>query len=66
MKNRLKAARVNANMTQEAVAKALKITIRQYQNIEAVTPKAVIQFYKLSRLLNVKIDDLLEQVDDTQ
>ena len=61
MKNNLKKIREQNDYTQEEVAKKLNISVRQYRNIEATTPKSVEQFQKLSALFNTTIDVLLEQ-----
>ena len=59
--NKLKNIREENNFTQKKVAELLNITVRQYINIEKQTPKSVTQFYKLAKIFNTTIDNLLEQ-----
>lgn len=59
MKIQLKAARVNANLTQSDVAKALKISKNSIVNYEAYTSTPSVQLAeKLASLYNLKVDDI--------
>ena len=60
MKIQLKAARVNANLTQEEVAKALKIgknSIVKYESYESIPSVGVAT--KLAKLYGMKVDDII-------
>lgn len=60
MKIQLKAARVNANLTQEDVAKALKISKNSIVNYEAYTSTPSVDLAKkLSTLYGMKVDDII-------
>lgn len=62
LRNKLKAARKKADLTQTEVAKHLRITVRQYQAIEAGTSDGSIKVWrKLSELFHETIDSLLAQ-----
>ena len=65
MKNNLKKHRQAYGLTQAKAAKEIGVTERQYQNLEYATPKSVIQFYNISKLFNVTIDDLLRPSGDS-
>lgn len=59
MKIQLKAARVNANLTQEDVAKALKISKNSIVNYEAYTSTPSVKLAeKFATLYNMKVDDI--------
>lgn len=56
----LKAARVNANMTQVQVAKALKISRNTVANYEAYRTKPDIETSaRLAELYNLSVDDII-------
>ena len=59
--NNLKAYREASGYKQADSARKLKVTVRQYQRLEAKTPKSVAQFHKLAGLYDTTIDKLLEQ-----
>lgn len=57
--------RKEADKTQEDIARAIAISTRQYQALEAGTSDGSIKvWYKLKTLLDKPIDYLLEQEDD--
>lgn len=56
----LKAARVNANLTQKEVAKELKISPNSIVNYEAYTSKPSVELAeKLAKLYGMKLDDII-------
>ena len=60
MKIQLKAARVNANLTQEDVAKALKISKSSIVNYEAYSSVPSVDLAKkISSLYGMKVDDII-------
>lgn len=60
MKIQLKAARVNANLTQEEVAKALKIGKNSIVNYESYTSVPSVSLAKeLAALYGMKVDDII-------
>ena len=60
MKIQLKAARVNANLTQEDVAKTLKIGKNSIVNYESYTSvPSVILAKKLAKLYGLQVDDII-------
>ena len=60
MKIQLKAARVNANLTQEEVAKALKIGKNSIVNYESYTSVPSVSLAKkLAKLYGMKVDDII-------
>ena len=63
IKNNLKKIREESGLTQSEVAKKIGICERQYQYIEAETPKSVERFRNLAKLYSTTIDALLEQGD---
>ena len=61
----LKAARVNANLTQEDVAKALKISKNSIVNYESYTSvPSVALAKKLANLYKMKVDDIIWSSDE--
>lgn len=59
MKIQLKAARVNANLTQEDVATTLKISKNSIVNYEAYTSIPSVELAeKFAALYNMKVDDI--------
>lgn len=59
----LKAARVNANLTQEEVAKAIKKSKNTIGNYEAYTSKPDIETAKaLAKLYRMSVDDIIWSV----
>lgn len=62
MENTLKKYRLENSLTQKEVANHLGITERHYRDIEAGTSDGSVKLWKrLSKLLNVSLDILLEQ-----
>ena len=60
----LKAARVNANLTQEAVAKELKISKNSIINYEAYKSVPSVDLAKrLAKLYGMKVDDIIWSAD---
>ena len=60
MKIQLKAARVNANLTQEEVAKTLKISKNSIVNYESYTSIPGVGIAKrLAALYGMKVDDII-------
>lgn len=56
----LKAARVNANLTQEAVAKALGISKNSIVNYESYKSRPSVDLAKkLAELYGMKVDDII-------
>jgi len=56
----LKAARVNANLTQEAVAKELKISKNSIVNYEKYNSKPSVELAKkFATLYGMKVDDII-------
>ena len=56
----LKAARVNANLTQEAVAKKLKISKNSIVNYESYKSKPSIELAKkIAKLYGMRVDDII-------
>lgn len=56
----LKAARVNANLTQEAVAKELKISKSSIVNYEAYKSKPSVELAKkFADLYGMRVDDII-------
>ena len=56
----LKAARVNANLTQEEVAKELKISKNSIVNYERYTSKPSVDLaQKIAKLYGMKVDDII-------
>jgi DNA-binding XRE family transcriptional regulator len=60
-KNNLKLYREKALFKQDEAARSIGMSTRQYQNIEAHTPKSVTYFYRLAGMYGVTIDELLRQ-----
>ena len=59
MKIQLKAARVNANLTQEDVAKTLKISKNSIVNYESYTSIPSVELAeRFAALYNMKVDDI--------
>ena len=63
--NNLKKYRKEKRITQKELANSFKISVRQLQNLESKTPKAVIQFCEFANFFEIPIDDLLKQ-DNTE
>jgi DNA-binding XRE family transcriptional regulator len=60
MKIQLKAARVNANLTQEEVAKSLKISKNSIVNYESYTSVPSVGIAKkLAALYGMRVDDII-------
>jgi len=60
MKIQLKAARVNANLTQDDVAKTLKIAKNSIVNYESYTSVPSVELaQKLANLYGMKVDDII-------
>lgn len=60
MKIQLKAARVNANLTQEDVAKALNISKNSIVNYETYTSVPSVELAKkFATLYGMKVDDII-------
>ena len=65
MKIQLKAARVNANLTQEEVAKTLKIGKNSIVNYESYTSvPSVGVATKLAALYGMKVDDIIWSTEE--
>jgi len=62
-KNQLKNHRNQSGYKQEEVANYLGMCLRQYQRLEANTPKAVRQFYEIAKLFNTSIESLVYEAD---
>lgn len=60
----LKAARVNANLTQEAVAKALGISKNSIVNYESYKSRPSVDLAKkFAELYGMKVDDIIWSAD---
>ena len=60
MKIQLKAARVNANLTQDDVAKTLKIAKNSVVNYESYASVPSVELaQKLANLYGMKVDDII-------
>ena len=60
----LKAARVNANLTQEAVSKALKISKNSIINYETYKSRPSVDLAKkFAELYGMKVDDIIWSAD---
>lgn len=65
MKIQLKAARVNANLTQEEVAKTLKIGKNSIVNYESYASVPSVDLAKkLATLYGMKVDDIIWSSDE--
>lgn len=65
MKIQLKAARVNANLTQEDVAKTLKISKNSIVNYESYASVPSVELAKkLADLYEMKVDDIIWSADE--
>jgi DNA-binding XRE family transcriptional regulator len=65
MKIQLKAARVNANLTQEEVAKTLKIGKNSIVNYEAYTSVPSVGLAKkLAKLYGMRVDDIIWSAEE--
>ena len=62
-KNQLKKYRKQSGYNQEEVASYLGICLRQYQRLEANTPKAVRQFHEIAKLFNTSMESLIGETD---
>ena len=59
--NNLKAYREASGFRQVDSADKLNVTVRQYQRMEAKTPKSVVQFHHLAEMYGTTIDKLIEK-----
>lgn len=65
MRYKLMIAREQSEYSKEQVARALGVTVRHYNSLEAGTTDGSIKIWKrLSNLLNKPIDYLLQQTDE--
>ena len=61
----LKAARVNANLTQEEVAKILNISKNTVVNYEKYTSKPSVELaIEIAKLFGMKVDDIIWSMEE--